>query len=84
MKNILTTYEAALAVWSSYQYVLGVQYVLGTGKYMGLPSMIGRSKKTMFNFIKERVWRKINSSSSKCLSRTRSEVLIKSVLQSIL
>jgi hypothetical protein len=62
---------------------LGVQYVLGTGKYMGLPSTIGRSKKAMFNFIMERVWRKINSSSSKCLSRTRLEVLIKSVLQSI-
>jgi hypothetical protein len=103
MKNILTTYEAALGqainfkkfeifcsrnivlpVRGSTADTLGVQYVLGTGKYMGLPSMIGRSNKAMFNFIKERVWRKINSSSSKCLSRTRREVLIKSVLQSII
>ncbi|WJX93691.1 hypothetical protein P8452_75185 [Trifolium repens] len=63
--------------------VLGVQTVLGTGKYLGLPSMIGRSKKSTFNFIKDRVWKKINSWSSKCLSKAGREVLIKSVLQSI-
>jgi hypothetical protein len=57
--------------------------VLGTGKYLGLPSMIGRSKKAIFNFIKDRVWKKINSWSSKCLSKVGREVLIKSVLQSI-
>jgi hypothetical protein len=57
--------------------------VLGTGKYLGLPSMIGRSKKAIFNFIKDRVWKKINSWSSKCLSKAGREVLIKSVLQSI-
>jgi len=36
--------------------ILGVQAVLGTGKYLGLPSMVGRSKKATFNFIKDRVW----------------------------
>jgi len=35
--------------------ILGVKVVLGTGKYLGLPSMIGRSKKSTFNFIKDRV-----------------------------
>ena len=63
--------------------ILGVQAVLGTGKYMGLPSMIGRSKKATINFIKDRVWKKINSWSSKYLSKAGREVLIKSVLQSI-
>ncbi|GAU10142.1 hypothetical protein TSUD_420060, partial [Trifolium subterraneum] len=62
---------------------LGVQAVLGTGKYLGLPSLIGRSKKSTFNFIKDRIWKKINSWSSKCLSKAGREVLIKSVLQSI-
>ena len=57
--------------------------MLGIGKYLGLPSMIGRSKKATFNFIKDRVWKKINSWSSKCLSKAGREVLIKSVLQSI-
>jgi hypothetical protein len=60
-----------------------VQAVLGTGKYLGLPSMIGRSRKAIFSFIKDRIWKKINSWSSKCLSKAGREVLIKSVLQSI-
>jgi hypothetical protein len=45
--------------------------------------MIGRSKKNTFNYIKDRVWKKINSWSSKSLSKAGREVLIKSVLQSI-
>jgi len=28
--------------------ILGVRVVLGTGKYLGLPSMVGRSKKATF------------------------------------
>jgi len=63
--------------------ILEVRAVLGTGKYLGLPSMIGRSKKATFGFIKDRIWKKINSWSSKCLSKAGREVLIKSVLQSI-
>ncbi|XP_024642261.2 uncharacterized protein [Medicago truncatula] len=61
----------------------GVLEVLGTGKYLGLPSMVGRSKKATFSFIKDRVWQKISSWSSKCLSKAGREVMIKSVLQSI-
>jgi hypothetical protein len=57
--------------------------VLGTGKYLGLPSMVGRSKKATFSFIKDRVWQKISSWSSKCLSKAGREVMIKSVLQAI-
>jgi len=41
--------------------ILGVKLVLGTGKYLGLPSMIGRSKTATFSFIKDRIWKKINS-----------------------
>jgi len=57
--------------------ILQVQAVLGTGKYLGLPFLIGRSKKATFNFIKDRIWKKINSWSSKCLSKAGREVLIK-------
>jgi hypothetical protein len=63
--------------------ILGVQAVLGTGKYLGLPSMIGRNRNSTFAFIKDRVWQKINSWSSKCLSKAGREVMIKSVLQAI-
>jgi len=64
--------------------ILGVQAVLGTCKYLGLPSMIGRNKQATFSFIKDKVWQKINFWSSKCLSKAGKEVMIKSVLQSIL
>ncbi|GAU45869.1 hypothetical protein TSUD_187020 [Trifolium subterraneum] len=71
------------AVQNNISNTLGVQAVLGTSKYLSLPSLIGRSKKSTFNFIKDKVWKKINSWSSKCLSKAGREVLIKSVLQSI-
>ncbi|XP_058784657.1 uncharacterized protein LOC131659487 [Vicia villosa] len=63
--------------------LLGVQQVLGTGNYLGVPSMIGRSRKSALNFIKDKIWRKINSWSSRSLSQAGRETMIKSVLQSI-
>lgn len=39
--------------------ILGVNVSLGTGKYLGVPSMLGRSKRAMFSFTKDRVWRSI-------------------------
>ncbi|GAU25702.1 hypothetical protein TSUD_216310 [Trifolium subterraneum] len=62
---------------------LEVAQVLGTGKYLSLPSMIGMSKKSTFKFIKDRIWRKVNSWSSRHLSQAGREVMIKSILQSI-
>jgi len=64
--------------------ILGVRAVMGTGKYLGLPSMIVRSKEATFSFIKDRVWHKINSWSSKCLSKAGREVLIKSLFNKVL
>ncbi|XP_058748658.1 uncharacterized protein LOC131621615 [Vicia villosa] len=63
---------------------LGVQQVLGTEKYLGVPSMIGRNRKATFKFIKDKIWKKINSWSSQSLPQAGRETLIKSVLQSIL
>jgi hypothetical protein len=63
--------------------LMGVRHVLGTGTYLGLPSIVGRSKKATFAYIKDRIWRKINSWRSRPLSKAGKEVMIKSVLQSI-
>ena len=60
--------------------IMGVQTVLGTGKYLHLPSMTGRGRTSVFSYLKDRVWQKINSWSSKCLSKAGHEVMIKSVL----
>lgn len=64
--------------------IMRVQDVLGTCKYLGLPSMIGRNRTYVFPYIKDRVWQRINSWSNKCLSKTGKEVMIKSILQTIL
>ncbi|GAU37962.1 hypothetical protein TSUD_269770 [Trifolium subterraneum] len=63
--------------------LLGVRLVLGTGIYLGLPSMVGRSKKTIFSFIKDRIWKRINSWRGRALSKAGKEIMIKSVLQAI-
>jgi hypothetical protein len=63
--------------------LMGVRHVLGTGTYLGLPSMVGRSKKATFAYIKDRIWKRINGWRSRPLSRAGKEVMIKSVLQAI-
>jgi hypothetical protein len=62
---------------------IGVKVVTFHSKYLGLPVVFGRSKKEVFSFVKDRVWKKINSWSGRALSGAGREVLIKSVLQSI-
>ncbi|GAU38215.1 hypothetical protein TSUD_226360 [Trifolium subterraneum] len=63
--------------------ILGVKLVLGTGIYLGLPSMAGRSKKTIFSYIKDRIWKRINSWRGRELSKADKEIMVKSVLQAI-
>jgi hypothetical protein len=33
--------------------ILGVNEVMGTGRYLGMPSMIGRNKKAMFGYLRD-------------------------------
>ncbi|GAU28141.1 hypothetical protein TSUD_295800 [Trifolium subterraneum] len=57
--------------------ILGVKLVLGTGIYLGLPSMVGRSKKAIFSYIKDRIWKRINSWRGRALSKAGKEIMIK-------
>ena len=52
-------------------------------KYLGLPSIIGKSKIEVFVEIKERVGRKLSRWKEKILSIGGREVLIKAVAQAI-
>ena len=63
--------------------ILGVQEVACQEKYLGLPTVIGRSKKVTFVCIKERIWKKLQGWKEKLLSRPGKEVLLKSVAQAI-
>jgi hypothetical protein len=77
IRNVPDTLKLSLTA------IMGVQAILGTGKYLGLPSVIGRNRTSVFSFIKDRVWQKISSWSSRCLSKAGREIMIKSVLQAI-
>ena len=52
-------------------------------KYLGLPSLIGKSKTQIFAAIKERVGKKLTGWKEKILSMGGKEVLIKAVAQAI-
>ena len=62
---------------------LGVSKIKQYERYLGLPSFVGRRKKASFNFIKEKVWRKLQGWEEKLLSQARREILIKAVVQAI-
>lgn len=63
--------------------ILGVQEVDKQEKYLGLPTIIGRSKKVVFAGIKDRIWKKLQGWKEKLLSRPGKEILLKSVAQAI-
>jgi hypothetical protein len=42
-------------VKTSIAAMLGVNEVIGTGRYLGMPSMIGRNKKAIFSYLKDRM-----------------------------
>ena len=52
-------------------------------KYLGLPVYMGRSKVQTFNYLKERVWKRIQGWKEKLLSRAGKDVLIKAIAQAI-
>lgn len=63
--------------------IMGFRQVLGASMYLGLPSVIGRSRKATFAFIKDRIWKKTNTWRGRSLSKEGNEVMIKSMLQAI-
>ncbi|KAL0456614.1 UNVERIFIED_CONTAM: hypothetical protein Slati_1000600 [Sesamum latifolium] len=62
---------------------LGIRSANKHEKYLGLPSVIGRSKKEVFSFIRDKIWSRINNWNERQLSQAGKEILIKAVLQTI-
>lgn len=50
------------------------------GKYIGLPSILGRSKSEALNFLKYMIMNKIMGWKSKLLNNAGKEVLIKAII----
>ena len=51
--------------------------------YLGLLVVVGRTRKASLNFIKERVWSKLQGWKEKLLSQAGREILLKAVVQAI-
>lgn len=60
---------------------IGVRLVGGFYIYLGIPMVLGRSKARAFDFLKDRVWRKVRGWKQKLLSFAGREVLLKVVVQ---
>ncbi|XP_057458292.1 uncharacterized protein LOC130749012 [Lotus japonicus] len=63
--------------------LLNVKAVECFDKYLGLPTIVGKSKTQIFNFVKDRVWKKLKGWKERSLSRAGREVLVKAVAQAI-
>ena len=59
----------------------GAQIVQHHEKYLGLPPLVGKSKRKAFNHIKDQVGRKISGWKGRLLSHAGREILIKTVAQ---
>lgn len=63
--------------------ILGVSNSLDTGKYLGLPSLIGRRKKAIFNYIRDRLWTRLQNWKNNSLSAAGRDVLLRAVAHAI-
>lgn len=62
---------------------MDIKISTNTKKYLGLPNIVGRSRKASFQYIKDKIITHIDSWSNRVLSQGGKETFIKSVLQAI-
>lgn len=65
------------------QNVLRIPEVEKFDKYLGMPAVVRRSKKEVLEFLKDRVWSRIQWWNERDFSMAGREVLIKVVLQAV-
>jgi hypothetical protein len=70
-------------------YKLRVKQKLGVhdeslqSTYLGMPTRVGRSPTSNFNFLTGRLWKRLNGCTDRPLSRAGKEIFLKSVAQAI-
>ena len=64
-------------------YLFGTTTTTQFEKYLGLPPVIGRAKKRVFNDLKDSVGRRLQGWKEKLLSQAGKEILIKAVIQAM-
>ena len=63
--------------------LLGVPEIKEYECYLGLPTVVGKNRRASLNYIKERVWDKLQGWKVKLFSQAGREVLLKAVVQAI-
>ncbi|KAL0433127.1 UNVERIFIED_CONTAM: hypothetical protein Slati_2647000 [Sesamum latifolium] len=84
LEKSVIVFTTADNLWTSISEGLGIRQAEKHEKYLGLPSVVGRSRKEGFSSLRDKVWKKISSWGEKQLSEAGKEVLIKAVIQDIL
>jgi hypothetical protein len=62
---------------------LGISHTTTNDRYLGLPVHIGKLRRKSFEYIKQKVWTRIQGWQEKLLSKAGKEILIKAVVQAI-
>ncbi|XP_019155928.1 PREDICTED: uncharacterized protein LOC109152735 [Ipomoea nil] len=81
--NISFSRNTALGVRNDIASELGVEQAEDFGKYLGLPSVIGRNRKVVFSYIEQKLKQRFGSWNKRLLSMAGKEVLLKSVAQAM-
>ncbi|XP_019153861.1 PREDICTED: uncharacterized protein LOC109150406 [Ipomoea nil] len=63
--------------------ILGVTQAPNFGKYLGLPSFVGRHKKAVFAYIEDKIRQRIGSWNKRLLTQAGKEIRLKTVAQSM-
>ena len=63
--------------------MLGVEVTYGSSYHLGLPSVLCRSKRVVFWFLKDHLHKRLSSWQSKLLSRVGKSILIKTIAQAL-
>ena len=63
--------------------MLGVEVTDGNSYYLELPTVLGRYKRVIFGFLKDRLHKPLSSWQSKLLSRAGKSILIKTVARAL-
>ena len=75
--------NTASEIQDSIKALLGVPKIKQYEKYLGLPSFVDRRKRASLEYIKDRIWSKLQGWKEKLLSQAGREVLLKAVVQAI-
>jgi len=81
--SILFSPNTATTTKNQMRVCLSISQEARNGKYLGLPISVGKSRKKAFEYIKQRIWIRIQGWQEKLLSKAGKEILIKAVAQAI-